>query len=202
MLEVIAAPQSIIFVVALTLMLLIGVIELVGLGAGHFDLHVDTGDLGGDMLSWLGVGRLPFLMLLVVFLASFGTLGLVVQQASHDLQGTLIDPLLAVPAAAAAALPATGLLARVLARILPTDYTTAIPLDALVGRRGTIVTGDATAGSAARARVTDHHGQHHYVMVEPNAPEGRLNEGDTVLLVSRTGELFHAIDPENLHALR
>ena len=71
-----------------------------------------------------------------------------------------------------------------------------IPLDALVGRRGAVVTGTAAAGSPARARITDHHGQHHYVMVEPNAPEALLSEGDTILLVRRTGELFHAIDPD------
>lgn len=196
MLEVITASESIPFVVALTLMALIGVIELLGLGAGHFDFDVDAGDMGGDALSWLGVGRLPFLMLLVVFLATFGALGLIAQQASHDIRGVLLDPWLAAPAAAVAALPLTGLLARGLARILPTDHTTAIPLDALVGRRGEVVTGTAAAGSPARARVADHHGQHHYVMVEPNAPEARLSEGDTILLVRRTGDLFHAIDPD------
>ena len=131
MLEVVGASESIVFVSALVLMLGIGALELIGIGGAGADLDVD-----GDVLSWLGVGRLPFLLLLVVFLAAFGTLGLVAQQASRDLTGALLSPWIAGPAAAIAALPLTGLLARGLARILPTDHTTAIPLDALVGRRG------------------------------------------------------------------
>lgn len=195
MLEVVGAPENIVFVTALALMLLIGALELIGVGAGGADVDFDAAP---DMLSWLGFGRLPFLMLFVVFLASFGLIGLVAQQASHDMTGGFIDPLIAVPAAAVLALPATGILARLLARILPRDHTTAIPLDELVGRRGAIVTGNATAGCAARARVQDHYGQTHYVMVEPNVPEATLREGDTILLVHREGELFRAIDPDQL----
>lgn len=195
MLEVVGASESIVFVVALAVMLLIGVLELVGLGAGHVDLDVDGGP---DMLGWLGVGRLPFLMLLVVFLSCFGIIGLVAQQASHDLRGTLIDPLLAVPGAALLALPATGIVANLLSRVMPRDHTTAVDLDVLVGRRGRIVTGTASADCAARARVEDHHGQAHYVMVEPNTPGAPLREGDTILLVRREGDTFRAIDPEQL----
>ncbi len=197
MLEVVTAGESIVFVVALAVMLLIGVLELVGLGAGHVDLDLDV-DGAPDMLGWLGIGRLPFLMLLVVFLSCFGIIGLVAQQASHDLRGTLIDPLLAVPGAALLALPATGIVGNLLARIMPRDHTTAVDLDVLVGRRGRIVTGTASAGCAARARVEDQHGQAHYVMVEPNTPDAALREGDTILLVRREGDTFHAIDPEQL----
>lgn len=197
MLEVVGASESVFFVSALTLMVLIGVLELVGIGAGYFDLHVDAGDTGAEVLSWLGVGQLPFLMLLVVFLAAFGALGLIAQQASHDFTGALISPWIAVPAAATLALPATGVLARMLARVLPGDHTTAVPLDALVGRRGRIVTGRASAGSPARVRVEDRHGQAHYVMVEPNLPDGELREGDTVLLVRREADLFLAINPDD-----
>ena len=194
MLEVVGASESVVFVGALALMLGIGVLELVGLGAGHADLDIDA---GGDLLGWLGVGRLPFLLLLVLFLAGFGILGLVGQQASRDLTGAPIDPWIAVPAVAALALPVTGLLARVLGPLLPRDHTTAVPLDALVGRRGRIVTGRAAAGSPARARVEDHHGQAHYVMVEPNLAGDELREGDTVLLVRREADLFRAVDPDD-----
>ncbi len=194
MLEVVAASESIVFVVALGVMLLIGVLELVGFGAGGADLDVDA----PDMLGWLGVGRLPFLMLLVVFLSCFGIIGLVAQQASFDLRGALIDPLLAVPGAALLALPTTGVVANLLAKVMPRDHTTAIDLDVLVGRRGRVVTGTATAGNAARARVEDQHGQAHYVMVEPNTADAPLREGDTILLVRREGDMFRAIDPEQL----
>jgi membrane protein implicated in regulation of membrane protease activity len=189
MLEIIAAPANLPFSVALLVMLMIGAVEALGLGASaaHIDLDADM-DGGGDLLGWLGVGRVPLLILLVVFLALFGIAGLAIQQFAGPL------PLwLATPAAAAAALPLTGLGARGLARIMPQDETTAVSLDSLVGRRGTITIGTARRGSPAQARVADIHGQVHYVMVEPYDDSHALGEGETVRLAHRTGNIFIAV---------
>ncbi|RHW18891.1 DUF1449 family protein [Sphingomonas gilva] len=199
MLEFLGAPQNFVFVSAIVLMLLIGTVELLGLG-GAFDLDAEVG--GGDLLSWLGVGRLPLLMLIIVFLAIFGSLGLIVQQVSLDATGALISPWIAGPAACAACLPLTGLAARGLARILPRDHSTAVMLDDLVGRMGAIVTGRATQGSPARARVEDHHGQPHFVMVEPDNPGQSFEEGQHVLLVRRENGLFRAIARGDHHLPR
>lgn len=191
MIAFLMAAENFAFVSALLLMVLIGVVQVIGLGIDtHVDAHLDSHP---DLLSWLGVGRLPLLMLLVVFLAIFGTTGLIGQQAIHDATGDLLAPLFAIPAAVVAALPLTGFAARVLARILPHDHTTAIDLDDLVGEAARIVTGRAAAGSPARARVEDRHGQAHYVMVEPNNPAEIFDEGETILIVRREGQLFRAI---------
>lgn len=186
MLEIIAAPANLPFSVALLVMLMIGAVEAFGLGASavHLDLHADV-DGGGDLLGWLGIGRVPLLMLLVVFLALFGLIGLSIQQFAGPL------PLwIAAPAAAAAALPLTGFGARGLARIMPGDETTAVSLDSLVGRRGTITIGTARRGSPAQARVADIHGQVHYVMVEPYDDDHSIGEGETVRLDRRDGNIF------------
>ena len=188
MLDFLGASQNVLFSAAIVLMLLIGVVQLIGLG----DFHVDA-DADGDLLAWLGVGRLPLLMLLVVFLASFGVIGLIGQQLSNDLLGSLQPLWIAAPAAAVLALPVTGVGARILARILPSDFTTAIPIEYLLGRAATIVVGRATPGSPARARVRDHHGQDHYLMVEPDNAGQVFEEGETVLLVRREGDGFRAI---------
>jgi membrane protein implicated in regulation of membrane protease activity len=188
-LEIIAAPANLPFSVALLVMLMIGAVEALGLGASavHLDLHADL-DGGGDLLGWLGIGRVPLLMLLVVFLALFGLAGLAIQQFAGPL------PLwIAVPAAAAAAVPLTGLGARGLARIMPHDETTAVSLDSLVGRRGTITIGTARRGSPAQARVSDIHGQAHYVMVEPYDDSHSIGEGETVRLDRRDGNIFIAV---------
>lgn len=195
MFSFLAAPENVVFVTAILLMLLIGVVQFIGLGdhiGGHadVDLHAD-GDL--DPLGWLGVGRLPLLMVLVVFLALFGILGLMLQQTMQDWVGAPLNPWIAVPVAGVAALPLTGLAARGLARILPRDFTTAVPLEILVGTGAQIVTGRATQGSPARARAEDPHGQVHYVMVEPDLPGQAFEEGERVLLVRREGECFRAI---------
>jgi membrane protein implicated in regulation of membrane protease activity len=189
MLEFIAAPANLPFSVALLVMLMIGVVEALGLGASavHLDADMDV-DGGGDLLGWLGVGRVPLLMLLVVFLAIFGLAGLAIQQFAGPLALWI-----ATPAAAAAALPLTGLGARGLARIMPQDETTAVSLDSLVGKRGTITIGAARRGSPAQARVKDDHGQVHYVMVEPYDDDHSLGEGETVRLAHRQGNIFIAI---------
>lgn len=193
MLEFLGASENIVFVIALAIMLLVGIVEAIGLGTSALDHDID---IDADWLSWLGVGTLPLLMLLVIFLAAFGVTGLVAQQIAHDLLGHLIPPLLAVPAAAALALPITGGGARLLARVIPRDETTAIDIGDLVGLHAQIIVGTASAGSPAKARVKDHHGQVHYVMAEPDSPAARFAEGDEILLVRREGHVFRAISSD------
>lgn len=205
MLGFLAAPENVAFVSALLLMLLIGVVQLVGIG---FDTELadapdaDAPDGEFDLLAWLGFGRLPLLVLLVTFLAAFGFAGLTGQQLSSDFRGALMSPWVAIPAATIAALPLTGLMANGLARILPRDYSTAIELDWLAGTPAIVVTGRATMGSPARAQVEDHHGQLHYVMVEPDNNGQRFEEGETVLLVRREGDVFRAISRGDFHLPR
>ena len=183
--------DTIVFTVALVLMALIGLVEAIGLGGAGLGLDTDAPDNG--LLSWLGVGQLPLLVLLVVILALFGLIGLSLQQLTVVLTGDTITPWLAGPAAAATALPLTALLARPLARILPRDETSAIDIDDLVGLRAVIVTGRAMSGSPARARVRDHHGQNHYVMAEPDNAGQSFAEGEEIILVRREAHLFKAI---------
>ncbi|WP_244309627.1 OB-fold-containig protein [Sphingobium fuliginis] len=125
------ATENVVFVSAIVLMLLIGAVQAIGI-AGDFDLDID-GD--ADLLGWLGVGRLPLLMLLAIFLALFGMIGLIGQHLLLDLTGAMLPPLIAAPAALIASLPATGLAARRLAPLLPRDQSSAVPLDALMVRR-------------------------------------------------------------------
>ncbi|WP_221262604.1 YqiJ family protein [Sphingomonas kyeonggiensis] len=185
-------------------MLLIGIVQAVGVGHDmDADLHADLhGDLHFDFLSWLGVGRLPLLMLIVIFLAIFGIGGLALQQLLRDWAAGPLPTLAAVPAVGIAALPVTGLAARLLAPILPRDFTTAVPLEVLVGTTARIVTGRASIGSPARARAEDHHGQVHYIMVEPDNAGQVFEEGERVLLVRREGECFRAISRGDFHLPR
>ena len=203
MLSFLGASENVVFVTAIVLMLLIGAIQLVGLADWAGDVDADLhADADFHLLSWLGVGRLPLLMILVLFLAIFGVAGLILQQAISDVTGAPLATAFAVPIVAVAALPLTGLAARVLAPILPRDHTTAVPLEALVGRRAQVITGRATLGSPARARTEDHHGQVHYVMVEPDGGEQVFQEGEQVLLVRREGELFRAVSRGDFYVPR
>lgn len=203
MLEFFLLPGNLPFSVALLLMLMIGAAELVGLGASsvhldvHADVHADAHAGGPDLLAWLGIGKVPLLIVLTVLLACFALLGIGLQQLATAFLGGPLSPWLAAPLAFVAALPLTGVGARGLARILPADETTAVGLGALVGRRAEIVIGEARRGFPARARVRDVHGQTHYVMVEPTDDDVVLHAGVTALLVRREGELFFGLPDAN-----
>ena len=191
MIEFLLAGDNVPFVAALVLMFLIGAAELAGLGSSL----VPDADVAAEpsLLQWLNLGRLPLLMLIVVFLMSFGVLGLIVQRLAAALFGQPAPWLLATPLALAAAIPATRFAGRLFARFLPTEETSAVDRDSLVGRMAVILTGQAAARSAAQARARDVHGQPHYVMVEPDIPDEVFAEGETVILVRRAGATFFAI---------
>jgi len=190
------APENVIFSAALLLMLLIGAVQAVGLaGDMDADLHADAdGDVGvaDALLAWAGIGRVPFLMWLVIFLALFGSLGIGLQQLMTALTGGPGTNLLMVPLTAITTVPLAGGAARVVARILPGLETTAIERDELVGRYAEISIGTARVGHPARARVTDIHGQPHQIMVEPDSDDQVFQAGENVLLVKREGDIFKA----------
>lgn len=192
MLDFLLASQNTPFAAAIVLMLLIGGLQAAGLG--DLDADSDLGDAASDgLLALLGLGRLPLLLWLALFLMIFGVIGYAGQQFWQALTGSLASAWLAGPVAAAVSLPLTGAGSRLLARIMPQDETTAVAVDSLVGRFATIQTGTARPGSPARARVTDVHGHPHFVMVEPDNADQILHEGEEILLVRREGETFKAI---------
>lgn len=193
-------PHNLPFAAALGVMVLLAVMQMVGIGdlLGDADVDADIGETGmadgpiDGLLSLFGVGRVPFMIWLGLFLLMFAGLGLGIQELAESFIGYPFDALLASVLAGIAALPVTGVVARPLGRILPHDETTAVSLDTLVGRRAHITDGVARNGSPARARVIDRHGHPHHVMVEPHEASSEMHAGDEVLLVRREGENFYA----------
>ncbi|MWV28343.1 YqiJ family protein [Aurantiacibacter rhizosphaerae] len=203
------ADYNLPFAIAFGLMVLALVLQLIGLGdfdfGGDVDLDVDAPDFdadsveapsagfGGALLSLLGLGRVPLMVWLMVFLLLFTVIGMAIQMFATDLTGSPLYAGLAALFAGAASLPATSVLVRPLGRLLPQDETSAVGLGSLVGRRGTITTGKAARGSPARTKVRDRHGHAHYVMLEPHEDASTIHEGDEVLLVRREGQLFYGM---------
>lgn len=196
MLGFLLSPDNVPFLAALVLMGLIGVVELLGLGGGlavgeglEGDVNVETPSL----LSWINVGRLPLLMLIVVFLFSFGMTGLIGQRVIAAIIGRPMTWIIATPAALVVALPITREFGRLVSRIMPRDETSAVSRDSLVGRVAVIVTGTASHANAAQARVRDAAGLAHYVMVEPDNADDVFEQGVSVLLVRSAGSKYFAI---------
>ncbi|MEO0057521.1 MAG: hypothetical protein RIT17_974 [Pseudomonadota bacterium] len=202
------APHNLPFLIAFGALAVIAVLQLTGVseiieGAGEFDVGDSGGDgleiggFGDALTTLLGLGRVPLLIWLAALLFVFATIGVIGQSVLASLLGAPLSAGWATLLAGGAALPLNSLAMRPLGAIMPKDETTAISLDDLVRRDAEIQIGTARAGSPARAKVIDLHGQAHFVMVEPHDQTLALNAGDTVLLVRREGQTFYGVQYES-----
>lgn len=183
------------FAVAFALLVLVALAQIVGLGDLAGEPEIDSGHAGAmdGLASILGFGRVPFLVWLAIFLLMFSGVGISGQYLIDGLIGSMLPPL---PAAGLAVIPAlmlTSVGARVLAPIVPRDETSAIHIENLLGKRGSIDIGTSRRGNPARAVVKDAFGQPHNVMVEPHEDGAEFQAGDEVLLVRLENDLFYAI---------
>jgi len=185
--------------------LLVGLVALevvllvLGADAFHFidDLIPDLGEADAPetlslakALGFIGIGKVPVLMVLMSFLAIFGAGGYLIQKASAAFLDGYLPLAAAVPLAGAAAILLTGRFAALLARVLPSEETSAVSKDSLIGRKAVMNFGDATFTRNASAKVTDRHGNVHYVQVMASSPEELLPEGSEITLVSRHKGFF------------
>lgn len=197
-------PHNLPFMMAFGALAVIALLQVTGVsevieGATEFDSPdgLEMGGLGEALTTLLGLGRVPLLIWLAALLFVFATVGVIGQGVLANMLGTPLSAGWAALAAGGAALPLNSLAMRPLAAIMPKDETTAIGLDELVRRDAEIQIGTARAGSPARAKVIDVHGQAHFVMVEPHDQTLELNAGDTVLLVRREGQTFYGVHYES-----
>ena len=147
------------------------------------------------LLGWLHFGKVPILVILVIFLTTFALGGFVAQFVAKQRDRVL--PAVAGGGGARVRCRRCSASASSAGRWAGSsrkDETTAVSDASLVGRVGTIVIGTARAGRPAEARVRDEHGTSHYVMVEPEGPDQAFESGASVLLVRHlSGRRFHAI---------
>ncbi len=210
------APQNGLFTVAAVITLVIAIVQflslLLGLGVtealdelmpdldtdvdADIDADLDLGEPGilEQLFGWLNAGRVPMLVLLIIFLTSFAGTGYVVQAFATGFIG-LLPSILVGPLAFAAALPTTRGASRVLGRVLPKDETYAIALEDLVGEIATVTLGPVARETAGKAKVMDAHGNLHFVRVRSARPDASFDIGTEILLVRREGSVFEAITP-------
>jgi len=208
------APGAVPFTAALGLMVVIGLLELLstimGFGVSHAldkvvgalhldadaDLHVGDAHHAGalsQVLGWLHVGKVPILIVFVIFLTLFGLLGLALQALIQGLTGSMLPAVLAVIPAFVGSLPGVRLTAGALARVLPKDETDAVSRASFIGRIAVLGPATASSGSPAQAKLRDQHGQAHYVLVEPDNVGEALEPGSEVLIVRQGGAVYYAI---------
>jgi len=197
-------PHNLPFLIAFGSLAVIAVLQLTGVseaieGAGEFEAPdgLEVGGFGEALTTLLGLGRVPLLIWLAMLLLVFATVGVIGQAVLVSMLGAPLSAGWAALVAGGAALPLNSIAMRPLGAVMPKDETTAIGLDDLVRRDAEIQIGTARAGSPARAKVIDMHGQTHFVMVEPHDTATELTAGDTVLLVRREGQTFYGVHYES-----
>jgi hypothetical protein len=194
-----AAEQTWPFGAALAVMVSLSVLEGVGLLIAYSPSHwleslvPETPDDIDGPLGWLHVGKVPILVVLILFLMSFALSGYLIQGVTLSLRGHLLPAWMASIPAAFAGLSITRGLGGLIAHVIPREETSAISEQSLIGHAGIVVRGIARAGLAAEAKVRDIHGHMHYVLVEPDLPEEVFEEGADVLLVRKNGTGFRCI---------
>ncbi|MTI15804.1 DUF1449 family protein [Rhodobacteraceae bacterium RKSG542] len=167
--------------------------------APSFDVDADVDiDFSGPsaiegFLAWLAVGKVPFAIFLVLFLTSFGLIGIVTQRLFWGYLGVLPSFWLVAIPTLALALIITGRLGHIIGRAMPKEETEAISRNALVGKIALITLGDATSSIQAEARYTDQHGTRHYIQVLSDSPSEVLRRGQEVLLISQEDGIYRAI---------
>jgi hypothetical protein len=214
MFEFIIAPENTPFAVALLILMIIAILEGVGalFGAGissifgglfpDSNIEIDVADLNSPgifarALSWLRVGQVPILVLIIVFLLGFGISGLILQNFLLMTFGLMLPAFVAAILAFAISLPIVRVLGSGLNKIIPKDETSAVSKDTFIGRVATITLGESKNGSPAEAKVKDSFGKYHYIMIEPDIEGDIFVQGSKVLLVRQSGSKFYAIKNEN-----
>lgn len=214
MTELLLADENLIFTVSLAVMLVIalleGVASMIGLGISEFletllpesDIDFDAPDIAhgnslSELLGWLHVGKVPVLMLFVIFLTAFGLIGTFLQSLSLSVSGLMFSGYLVAIPALLLAMPVVRISGGVLAKIMPKDETEAVTEQTFIGLVATITLGFAAQGKPAEAKLTDKFGQTHYIMVEPDLSIQGFPSGSKVLLVAQRGSVFLAIENTN-----
>lgn len=203
------APETLPFGVAVGLIVAIALLEglgmLVALSPSNLIDHVlpeVDADTGLDrVLGWLHLGRVPALVLLLLFLLGYALFGYALQKVAFTLLGGFLPAWLAGLLAVPPGLATVRGLGALVAHIVPRDETSAVSEQSLVGRGGVVSTGVARRGLAAQARVRDAHGRLHYLMVEPDLDDEVFEEGAQILIVRKQGAFYRCIANPHPHLI-
>lgn len=219
-------PFAIALALMVLIALMEGVGMLVGVGIFSFldsiipefgvDLDADAVDMSGiDSLSdinapeatsphalsrflgWLRIGRVPILILFIIFLTSFGLVGYFMQALVGNVLGVLMPALLAGGLAFAVSLPLLRVSAMALERVMPQEETSAVSQETFIGKTVEITIGTATQELQAEARLTDQYGQAHYIFVKPEEGLQDVSAGVPLLVVRKEGDVFIVIEDKD-----
>lgn len=171
--------------------------------SGHTNGHAHGGRGGASLftaLTWLGLGRVPLSIVLMVLFFTWGAVGFAINVLARELfpsPGRLL--LLSLPAALAGSLVLTGAVSTAIVKLIPLNETSARRRHALLGSVGeAIFTIDQAGGVVV---VRDAEGNLAQVAARPEPGAAAIVKGSKVRLVAYDGprKLFFA-QPTDPHA--
>jgi len=195
------APECTPFAIAAAMLAGLTVIEILAMllgfsisemiGKPHVP-NTDGHEGVAGLLSWLNVGGVPILILILMALGFFAMTGFVIQAIANALWAPLPALVASIPAIVLAA-PMVRSSSRAVARIVPRDETYAVDLSEFVGRTAEVAIGPLDQGLPGRVRLKDAHGNWHSLRARAAKDQPPLAVGARVLLVDRAADIFIAV---------
>lgn len=162
------------------------------------DLDVEapgTDSVAPGPASWLGIGKVPTLIWIAAVLLGFGVTGVVLQNLVTALLGTTLPASLAAIPAALAGIWFAKQFGAVFAALLPKTETSAMSSRHLGRRTGVVTQGTAKRGKPTEVKVTDRHGNTHYLRAEPLKDDDEIPAGTEVLVLRHRLEEGYRLVP-------
>lgn len=135
------------------------------------------------LTQWLGIGKVPLAIWIAALLAGFGASGHVLQATAEAFIGRPLPVALAALPALYAGIWLAKTFGSAVARVIPKSESTALMRRQLSRKRGVVSQGTARRGAQAEVRLTDRHGNLHYIRAEPLVDSDEIAQGTEVLVL-------------------
>ena len=204
--ELFTAPEVLPFAVAFATVLGLGVLEGLGLlfsaspthavehSLTHFFPHMDHANHADadsvSVLGWLHFGRVPLLVLLLLFLSAFAVGGYAFQWVVQASSGSFAPLWLATSAAAVEAVAVVRVAGGALAKLIPADESSAVSDASFIGSAATVTSASAQEEDASVASVLDVHGRKHFLLVTPEQGSPALVDGMQATVLAKVGARY------------
>ncbi len=154
-----------------------------------FDIDADI-PVHISVVNWFNFGKVPFLILLIVFLTVFGLTGYIIQYFAIKLVGSVFSSWLVIPSDLIVSFLGVRYIGNFLGNVIPTEETSAVSIDSFEGKIATITIGTAKADYPAQAKLQDEHGRTHYIMVVPINEADEFSQGTKLIVVEKSKNCF------------
>ncbi|WP_424965345.1 OB-fold-containig protein [Dinoroseobacter sp. S375] len=154
-----------------------------------------TETVAPGVASWLGLGKVPTLIWFAAALLGFGVTGIALQSTAVAVFGAALPAVLAALPAVFAGLWFARSFGAVFARMLPKTESTALSARHLGRRIGVVTQGTAKRGKPTEVRISDRHGNTHYLRAEPLKDEDEIPAGTEVLVLRHRFEEGYRLVP-------